>query len=408
MRSTQLNKRHWLRRVASKLLLVGASLVFALASVEVGLRIAGFTNLNPYIADPDVGFALRPRAEGWWRREGVQYIKIDFAGLRDREHTKEKPAGTLRIAVLGDSFTEAFDVEMQDAFWAVMERNLQSCAALSGRKVEVINFGVAGFSTARELITLRKRVWQYSPDIVVLNFTTINDIKDNSQELNPEYAGQPIPYFVLKDGQLVLEEAMLQARNKSFYFRLQQSALGDELNRLRYHLRLMQLIDKARTAYVQRAAQSMRPDVPREILGWEPKVYVEPTDPAWIEAWHITEGLLLLMRDEVKAGGARFLVVTGTSGMQLHPDPNVRRESMRTLSVKDLFYPDFRIRALGEREGFAVLTLGPAMQQYAEQNKVFLHGQRELLGFGHWNADGHGVAGQLVGQKICSDMLAGK
>jgi hypothetical protein len=144
------------------------------------------------------------------------------------------------------------------------------------------------------------------------------------------------------------------------------------------------------------------------MLGADPKVFVEPSDAAWIDAWQITEGLLLLMRDEAKAGGAKFLVVTGTGGMQVHPDPNVRREYMRTLGVKELFYPDFRIKALGEREGFAVLNLGPAMQQYAERNRAFLHGQGELLGFGHWNAEGHHVAGQLIGQRICSDMLGGK
>ena len=196
MSSKQTRKSSRLRLAAARLLIVGVSIMIILAAIELGLRVSGFTFLNPYIADPDVGFALRPRAEGWWRREGVQYIKINSAGLRDREHSIEKPAGTIRIAVLGDSFTEAFDVEMKDAFWAVMERNLQNCAALSGRKVEVLNFGVAGFSTARELIMLRKRVWQYAPDIVVLNFTTINDVKDNSMVLNPEYAGQPIPYFV--------------------------------------------------------------------------------------------------------------------------------------------------------------------------------------------------------------------
>ena len=198
------------------------------------------------------------------------------------------------------------------------------------------------------------------------------------------------------------------ARNQSLYFRVQQSVIGDVVNSIRYHLRLMQLIDQARTAYVQRRAQSRQPDVHREILGWEPTVYVEPTDPAWIEAWHITDGLLLLMRDEIRARGAGFLVVTGTSGMQVNPDPNARLESMRQLGVKDLFYPDFRIKALGDRDGFAVLNLGPPMQQYAEQDKTFLHGQRDFLGYGHWNSDGHRVAGQLIAQKICSEMLAGQ
>jgi hypothetical protein len=394
-----------LRRLAKRVLIAGVSVVITLAAIELGLRVSGFTFLNPYVADPDVGFSLRPRAEGWSRHEGVVYIKINSAGLRDREHSIEKPPGTLRIAVLGDSFTEAFDVEMQDAWWAVMERELQNCKALAGRKPEVINFGVAGFSTARELIMLRRRVWQYAPDIVVLNLTTINDIKDNSLILNAQYAGEPIPYFVYKDGRLVLEQAMMLERNQSLYFRLQQSVLGQSLNSLRYHLRLMQLVDKARTAYVQRRAQGNLVDIAKELRGWEPKVYVEPTDPAWIDAWRVTEALILSMRDEVKGGGAQFLLVTGTGGMQVHPDPDVRREFIRSLGLKDLFYPDVRIKGLGDREGFSVLNLGAPMQDFAVQHKVFLHGQGEFLGTGHWNKDGHLIAGQLTGKRVCSEIV---
>ena len=34
------------------------------------------------------------------------YVRINDDGLRDRAHTKEKPANTFRIAVLGDSYAE--------------------------------------------------------------------------------------------------------------------------------------------------------------------------------------------------------------------------------------------------------------------------------------------------------------
>ncbi len=40
-------------------------------------RVAGFTYFNAYIVDQDVGFSLRPNAEGWWRKEGLTYVKIN-------------------------------------------------------------------------------------------------------------------------------------------------------------------------------------------------------------------------------------------------------------------------------------------------------------------------------------------
>jgi len=377
------------------LVAVGVGLLLA----EVSLRIIGFRYLNLYQADQHVGYALRPGAAGWWTKEGETYVEINNDGLRDREHSKVKPADTLRIAVLGDSFAEALQVPVAMAFWAVAEQRLPGCKEFAGQKVEIINFGVSGFSTARELITLRQRVWQYSPDIIVLVVTTSNDIRDNSLLLDQEYAGLPLPYFVYKNGVLVLDDSLLKARDESLKSRLMKSFLGKSLNWLRDHLRLIGLIDKSRVAlqnYTDRQDKGLRS------FGDEPgitaTVYVEPTDPVWDEAWRITEGLVLLMRDEVKAHGARFLIVTGSSSIQVYPDPAIRLNFMRSSGIKDLFYPDRRIRALGEREGIEVLNLAPALQEYADHNRTFLHGTN---GFGHWNTLGHRLVGDRVAEKLC-------
>lgn len=394
-------------RLALRFLAVLGGVSVGLLIAEVGLRVAGFRYLNLYCEDPYVGFALRPGAEGWWQREGNTYIKISSAGLRDREHTLSKPPDTLRVAVLGDSFAEALQVPSQDAFWSVAERKLEGCAATGGRRVEMINFGVSGFSTARELITLRERVWQYSPDIVVLLFTTSNDVRDNSRILSREYADLPLPYFVYRDGALVLDDSLLRKQNESLKFRLQQSRLGSALDWLRDHVRLLGLLDKSRAAFQN--YKQKRKETPGDAAGYEPgsdaKVYLAPADPAWDEAWRVTEGLIVLMHDEVKAHGAKFLLVTGSSSIQDYPDPAVRQRFMQSVGADDLFYPDRRIKTLGEREGIEVLTLAPTLQEYAERNKTFLHGTD---GFGHWNVLGHRLVGDLLAEKLCATTAASR
>jgi hypothetical protein len=386
-------------RLPVRLLVVLGGVLVGLLMAEVGVRMIGFRYLNLYQEDGDVGFAHRPGAEGWWQREGQTYIKISSAGLRDREHAQVKPPGTVRVAVLGDSFAEALQVPMEAAFWAVAEQRLQGCAAMGGRRVEMLNFGVSGSSTARELITLRRRVWQYAPDVVLLLVTTSNDVRDNSRLLNREYAGLPLPYFVYQNGALVLDDSLLRRRNESLSFRWHQSALGSSLNRLRDHVRLLSLLDRTRAAL--QTYQQKRKDTPADI-GYEPgldtKVYLAPADPAWAEAWRVTEGLLLLMRAEVQAHGAKFLLVTGSSGIQVYPDRAVRQHFMQSVGADDLFYPDYRIKALGEREGIEILTLAPTLQEYADRNKTFLHGAD---GFGHWNTLGHRLVGDLVAERLC-------
>ena len=116
---------------------------------EVALRAAGYSFPEFYATDERRGFALRPGAAGWYRKEGAAYVRVNSDGLRDREHAREKPPDTFRVAVVGDSYAEALQVEQEAAFWAVMERRLQACAAqfAGGRRVEVINFGVSGYGT---------------------------------------------------------------------------------------------------------------------------------------------------------------------------------------------------------------------------------------------------------------------
>lgn len=386
------------RRLFPKLLLFVTGLLLAFLLAEVGLRVSGFSHFNPYIVDRELGYSLRPNAAGWWRREGATYVRINSQGLRDREHTFAKPPDTIRIAVLGDSFAEAFQVPMEKTFWTLMEQRVQDCTR--PLKVEVLNFGVSGYSTARELIMLRQRVWQYSPDIVLLLVTPRNDIRDNLRVLDP-FANSGLPYFIYREGSLMPDDSLLQVRNRSFYFRLQQSFIGKSINWLRDHIRLVGLIDGAREAYQFREQPIDRKKSSPGEPGLDDEVFSAPANSDWQEAWRVTEGLIVQMRSEVNAKAAKFLVVTGSTGIQVSPDTSLRTGYMKQLGVDTLFYPDVRIKALGEHEGFEVLNLAPPLLDYASRNQVFLHGSGETKGTGHWNETGHRVVGGLIAKKVC-------
>src|SRR5205085_4622135 len=247
---------------------------------------------------------------------------------------------------------------------------------------------------------------QYSPDVVVLLMTTGNDVRDNSQLLSREYAGLPLPYFVYENGALVLDDSLLKRRNESLWFRLQESFWGNSLHWLRQHVRLIGLVDKARAAFqIYKLRRKNVPTGAGDEPGIDAKVYLEPADPAWADAWSVTEGLMLLMRDEVKSHGAKFLLVTGSNGIQVYPNPSNRQVFMRNLGADDLFYPDRRIKSLGAREGIEVLNLAPTLQEYADRNKAFLHGTD---GFGHWNALGHRLVGDLIAERLCETIAANR
>ena len=57
---------------------------------EIVLRILNISYPSFYVIDDNLGFSLRPGAEGLYSTEGKAYIKINSGGLRDREHSFEK------------------------------------------------------------------------------------------------------------------------------------------------------------------------------------------------------------------------------------------------------------------------------------------------------------------------------
>ena len=373
---------------------------------EIGLRLAGISYPSFYTWDEYRGFALRPGAEGWFRSEGESYIRINSAGLRDHEHTKTKPANTLRIAILGDSYAEARQVSIEETFLAVLERELAKCPYVSGRQVDVINFGVSGYGTAQELMTLRHKVWDYSPDIVILAFLTGNDLTDNLRA----FGSEPMrPYFVYRNGELVLDDSF---RTLAAY-RARQTLVASVGYWAINYSRVVQVMNAAQhkiAAHIRNRSQGeLEPRGKHkddEEVGLDDQVYSEPSDPLWQEAWRVTEGLIVLMRDEVRKYGADFLVVTLSNKMQVYPDPLVRQAFMKRIGVRTLFYPDLRIKTLGEREGFPVLNLAPKFQLYADQHKIFLHGFHSNMGGGHWNAFGHRLAGETIAQDLCDGIAA--
>jgi len=94
-------------------------------------------------------------------------------GLRDREYSLKKPDNTIRVAVVGDSYTMASGVEIEEAYHSLLERRLNENDR--GRTYEFINFGTGGYGLEHYTADLECRVEQWEPDLVLLGFSPRND-----------------------------------------------------------------------------------------------------------------------------------------------------------------------------------------------------------------------------------------
>jgi len=396
---------HWMKKIKNfiNIFTIFISLFIGLLLVEIGMRIAKIEYPMFQTYDYHRGFSLRPNASGWWLREGEAYVKINKQGLRDKEYIKNKNKNIFRIAVLGDSFAEARSIPIKKTFWSLMEKELNHCKKNKG-KIEVINFGVTEYSTAQQLLTLRHHVWDYEPDIVLLAFFSDNDISDNSKILsNKDYR----PFFVLKNNGLVLDNSF----RKSKTYLLLKSWIGQFVIKLTDYSRITQLLKEVYIKqHFKKQSENRKQEInnnqnsPDENTISYNQIY-NPIEEKWRDAWFITESIIKLMNKEVKERNSKFLVVTLSNPAQVHPDPSFRRTFIKKINNNDLFYPDKRIKKLGKKEDFLVVNLAKQMSDYAEENKIFLHGfNNSVMGEGHWNIEGHKIASQIISKKMCESL----
>jgi hypothetical protein len=390
-------------RVAN-LALILFGIASALLIAEAGIRISGLGETNFYIFDRDLGWKLKPGAAGWQTDEGRAFVTVNEQGFRGPRVPVEKPPGTFRIAVLGDSFTEAQQVPYEETFPAVIERDLANCPALNPagavpRKIEVLDLGCDGYGTAQELLAMRDQAARFSPDLVVLAFFTGNDVRNNSPILEGDKCR---PFFVHRGDELMLGGPF----EESFWFR--------NNCRMRFwsrHSQVLDAIGKARSAIRQRLRKK-RPNPKPSVAQGEPGIndltFAPPRDEVWNEAWRLTEDEIAALNREVTRTGAQLLVVTLSSSIQVAPNPAMRDRYAHRLGVSDLFYPDLRIKQAADRQGIAALNLAPSLQQYAEQHQVCVHGfENASKCGGHWNQLGHQLGGDLIANRICDLIRSG-
>lgn len=175
--------QHWLRHSAINILLAISSLLVCIAALEIVFRVAGYGPAGRLLdgreeilrrSDNEKRlYEAVPHAAG--RAWGAE-VRINSAGFRDDEYSMAKPAGTTRIAVLGDSVMFGYKLDQTEIFSELLEERYRE----RDSPVEVLNLGISGYGTFQEVATLEAVGLAFHPDLVVVGYC-INDI----------YAGSP-------------------------------------------------------------------------------------------------------------------------------------------------------------------------------------------------------------------------
>jgi lysophospholipase L1-like esterase len=106
-----------------------------------------------------------------WSHKG---FAINGAGFRDYEYSEQKPRGTYRIVVLGDSTTAGNGIPNLVQIYAKRMEKLLNTPTDTSIRYEVLSMAVGGYHTLQEVETLRTKGLKYNPDMVLVTFC-VND-----------------------------------------------------------------------------------------------------------------------------------------------------------------------------------------------------------------------------------------
>jgi hypothetical protein len=137
----------------------------------------GQTTLDSH-PDRDVGRVLAPSTR--WTGSNGLVIESNRVGMREKDYALPKPAGVVRIVVLGDSFVYGSGVAAEDRVSRRLEERLRSLAHLpEGGDIECLGLGVASWNLVNECSYLRRQLSLLQPDLVV-HVTFMNDLNDSA------------------------------------------------------------------------------------------------------------------------------------------------------------------------------------------------------------------------------------
>ena len=301
-------------RLRTKLLVLAVSTALSLVAAELVLR-----RVAPPILG-SVGTLRVPKAKlyGWamppnFRHRfvdpdthGFLYASTNSEGWKDVEHSFAKPAGTVRILFLGDSFTWGF-VPLEELYTRKVEGLLKDHGRLT---VEVLSIGIGSWGTDQSLEALVHEGVRYNPDVVIYQFCA-NDVLDNITARN-----KPFRYDLDKLGKLHRIDVPLPdadwAKMSSIKDFVHSSALVCNVNLIRTAIH--NWFDGGRAARETRQkaqfVEDLMLDPTRHYFLYAPAS--TPDSAELKNAWQLTEALVEKMNEVARKHDALFAVFSAS------------------------------------------------------------------------------------------------
>ncbi len=293
-------------------------------------------------------------------------------GFHDAEHTFQKPEGTFRIIILGDSFTEAIQVALEKTFPKIIEEELNRREDFP---VEVISLGRSGAGTKKSLEILMETGLRFHPDLILMQFLS-NDLIDNSPQLQKEK----------KDQEERRKKYIPELREAYYRFLWIKSSRFNQLvalklARLYQGLQVSKFSSKDKYGFIHISTL----------------IFAEEYSYLWERPWRRTQKFILQTKELSKDNNAEFVLIS-FPGMWRVGSLNEMDRRMKTVSREaqnyhwDFNKTDRILREFCQKKGILFLSLLPEFRESFRKSHRRLHFAFDM----HMNEHGHRVAADAI------------
>lgn len=169
--------------------------ILVMLIIEVYLKFSEIVSTDLYELHDTFGRQYRPGHNLSTFTEGFSISTINDYGYLGPGYPEEKPAGTIRIALLGDSFVQGFEVFGRYHHRTVIEQKLRK--TFNTDAIEVMNFGRDSFDIYEMKCYYDNFVKEFNPDFTVF-IVSYNDFVQNRFAFHPD--------FIYLDDKILLDD----------------------------------------------------------------------------------------------------------------------------------------------------------------------------------------------------------
>jgi lysophospholipase L1-like esterase len=356
----------------AELALIALSSLLALGLGELALRRFAPQPLDAAYVWPDGTLRHLPSFRYTYTRAGFSNeVRYNALGLRGPDPQPTRAPGTLRLALLGDSFVEGKQVGEHE----VLSARLARLAEAEGLRLEVVNAGVGGYGSSDELLLWERAIAALRPDLVLVAFFP-NDVRNAVDR----------GWFDLRDGRVVQVAEPPRPRLRPLY----------EAQKFLVSRSHLAYLVKTAALTLSGKAPDRREDAPAAAAGGrlieDEDVFSREPSARVARGWTLTLAVLGELARRVEAAGAGCAVVLVPNRYQV--DASLWSRHAARLGVDpaafDLELPQRRFAEWSRQTGVPVVDLLPELRRRNRDNSFYYEQDA------HWNAEGHRAAAEAL------------